>query len=230
MSSHLSPWALLAAVVVPALLFPAQGCNPSIPDDWEVTGNAQCRHPDNATEEYYEATMRPFFDEYCSYCHWSDVDDRHGAPAGKDFDTFEAAKLAPRLTWARVSSFDMPPMGRLPHTGELDTLLDWLNCVSVAPDLPEEIGDCPEGSTVTSEDVEVVLDANCIRCHSENLEGEARNKAPAGINWDTAERLSAFQNDEYIWGRISSGEMPADGPMTNPEALVIREWFSCGSP
>ncbi len=232
MGTRISPWSVVLAAVVPALLFPAQGCQPpNIPEDWAVTGLNECRDLEAATEEYYELEMKPFFDEYCFYCHKSDNEDRHGAPESKNFDTLTAARTSPSLTWARVSSFQMPPLGRLPSTGELDTLLDWLNCVSDPQlEVPEELGDCPDGATVTSADVDTVLASNCTRCHSAGLAEADRHGAPDGINWDTAADVTGFGDDAFIWSRVYTGEMPVDAAMNDEAALVLWEWLSCGSP
>lgn len=231
MGARISFWSLAAAVLVPALLLPAQGCEPNLPSDWAVSGFTECRDPAAAGEDYYELEMKPFFEEYCFYCHASTNEDRHGAPETKNFDTFAAAKTAPGLTWTRVSSFEMPPVGRLPDTGELDKLLDWLNCVSDAPlEVPEEIGECPDGSTVTSADVEAVLADNCTRCHSASLTGDDRNGAPDEYNWDTAADVRAYDADAFLWNRIYLGEMPEDADMADEDAYVLWEWLSCGSP
>ncbi len=45
MGTRTSLWTLAAAVVVPALLFPAQGCEPNLPEDWAASGTAATRPP-----------------------------------------------------------------------------------------------------------------------------------------------------------------------------------------
>ena len=229
--SRISPWSWTALFSVPLLMFGAQGCDPRIPSDWEVTGFTDCRDPANASDEYFESTMQPFFDEYCLYCHASENEDRHGAPESRNYDTLDSAKTSPSLTWARVASFTMPPMGRLPHAGELDTLLDWLNCVSEAPlEVPEEIGECPDGASPSAGDVTAVLQEHCVSCHGSAVVGDDRNGAPDGIDWESAQDLASFGDDAYIWGRIYSGEMPEGTDMPDEDAYVIWEWLSCGSP
>lgn len=232
MADRTSLKALGAAVVLPAMLLPTQACEPPVvPEDWEVLGYSACRDEEHATQEYFDTTIFPLFDAYCVTCHSADVDDRHGAPVSRDYHTLEAASVAPSRTWARLSDFTMPPMGRLPNIEERDLILDWLNCISPPPiEVPAELGDCPDDAAVTSADVQDVLTRECVSCHSVELPEGERAGAPVGVDWDTPADLTAWNDDAYIWSRIQSGEMPIAAPLSAEDAYVFWEWFSCGSP
>ena len=82
------------------------------------------------SDAYFETVMKPtIFEPYCSRCHYESIgEDRHGAPAGVDYDTKDAAVTRIAATWFRVSTYDMPPMGRVPSLDEMATLNEWLNC------------------------------------------------------------------------------------------------------
>jgi cytochrome c5 len=112
-------------ILVLALPLLFVSCDPAAPAG-QVDGT--CDDLTRGQEAYYEATMKPYFETYCFLCHASDSTDRHEAPAHANYDTFEAAQFSNFVTWARSIDGTMPPMGKMPSTEELTTLLDWLNC------------------------------------------------------------------------------------------------------
>lgn len=97
------------------------------------------------------------------------------------------------------------------------------------PELPAELGDCPEDSTVGWAEASAVFEANCTRCHHSELEGDDRNGAEELVNFDTRE--AASQNDFLVWSMIWPERMPPDAdPMSEDEAWIVWEWLSCGGP
>jgi hypothetical protein len=108
------------------------GCEPAVPGDVDGT----CADPSRGTEAYFESTMKPdFFEPYCSMCHWSDRgNDRHGTPEDLNYDIYAEAISRNGVTWHRVSTYDMPPMGRVPDLDEMALLNEFLNCSLPAGD------------------------------------------------------------------------------------------------
>ncbi len=97
-------------------------------------------------------------------------------------------------------------------------------------DLPSDLGECPDGSSVSWVDVQPVFAGNCTRCHaSELVTSDERSDATEGFDYDSAEaaRSSAW----LVWSQISSGRMPKDAEFTTAEdALLVWEWLSCDGP
>jgi len=96
-------------------------------------------------------------------------------------------------------------------------------------DAPAELGDCPDGSTVTWATVQPIFDANCTRCHSSTLTGADRQAAPEG--WDYDSRDGALRDADETWRRIYIDNMPNDADF-DPEGdkSVLWEWYSCDAP
>ena len=124
----------LALLAGATLFVAAPGCEPAVPGvvDGSDAGCPPARRAEVSAPAYFDAVMVPqFFDKHCSYCHDSARvgDARHGAPVGLDYD--DLASISSRLgaTWFRVSTYDMPPMGRVPSLSEMALLNEWLNCV-----------------------------------------------------------------------------------------------------
>ena len=96
--------------------------------------------------------------------------------------------------------------------------------------LPTDLGECPDGSSVSWPDVEPVFAENCTRCHSSELvTPDARSNATEGFDFDSAEaaRSSAW----LVWSQISSERMPNDADFTSDDdALLVWEWLSCDGP
>ncbi len=122
-------------------------CEPEVPGvvDGSEEGCAPAREAEVTSQAYFDDTMVPtIFEPYCSYCHWSSRTDdaRHGAPVGLDYDVFEGATSRNGATWFRVSTYNMPPMGRVPTLDEMAVLNEWLNCTfPAAGDDDDSAGD-----------------------------------------------------------------------------------------
>ncbi|MCP4868235.1 MAG: hypothetical protein GY898_05905 [Proteobacteria bacterium] len=219
---------LFAAAVLPA-------CDQPVPDR-TVEGYDACSDEAYRAEAYFNDVMLPtFFEPYCVYCHSTEREgeaDRHGAPAYLNFDDFESATSTNLLTWARVASREMPPLGRTPSTDELHRLIDWLNCTSPAPDRDVEellAADCPD-ATSSYADVAGIFEEHCTRCHSSELVGGDRNGAPDGANWDDPQAVRDTGVDT-VWSRLFHNEMPLGAdPVPTDQKLALYDWLSCGAP
>ena len=113
--------------------------------------------------------------------------------------------------------------GRLVSLG---ALLFLAACPSA--ELPSDLGECPDGSSVSWEQVQPVFAENCTRCHSSELvTPQERSDATEGFDFDSAEaaRSSAW----LVWSQISSGRMPNDAEF-DADALLVWEWLSCDGP
>lgn len=95
--------------------------------------------------------------------------------------------------------------------------------------LPAELGDCPDGSTVTWADASAVFETNCTRCHSTTLTGADRQAAPELWDYDT--RDDALRDPVETWTRIYTENMPNDAEFTPVgDQGVLWEWYSCDGP
>ncbi len=96
-------------------------------------------------------------------------------------------------------------------------------------ELPADLGDCPDDSSVTWRDVEPVLADHCTRCHSSELvTPEERQDATEGVDFDTPE--AARGQSWLAWSQVTTGRMPKDGGLADEDALILWEWWSCGGP
>lgn len=95
---------------------------------------------------------------------------------------------------------------------------------------------CPEGLTLTYETFgRSFVESYCLRCHSANVTGTAREGAPSDSNCDTlveiqdaAEHIDGFSG---IGPDASNEAMPPDGPKpTEEERERLAEWLACGAP
>lgn len=225
----------LLTVLAPAILL-LVSCRPEI--DPTITG--ECTDPTRRDEAHFHGHMVPdFFGPYCGECHGADQQDsdRAGAPAAVTTDDFASARDWAGVIWARVIDWTMPPTGVNPTEDEIEVLRQWVNCMAqVDTELPEDLGTCPTGSTVTWTDVEPIFSANCTRCHSSTLTGDDRNGAPEGVHFDSAAdaRRPTGEDRDYAYERIRLGEMPDDGAtagyVPTDEALLLWEWWSCQGP
>ncbi len=114
-------------------LMAVSACEPAVPGivDGSDEGCPPARRSEVISQGYFDDTMVPtIFATYCSHCHWSGLtgDARHGAPEGLDYDDMESAVSRNGATWFRVSTYNMPPMGRVPSLDEMAVLNEWLNC------------------------------------------------------------------------------------------------------
>lgn len=223
-------------VIAAPILLAVASCRPEIAP--ELTGD--CTDPARRDAAYFEGHMVPdFFGPYCEECHGAAKtgSSRHGAPASLVTDDFAAARDRAGIIWARVIDWTMPPIGVNPSEDEIETLRQWANCMAnVDTELPDDLGTCPTGSTVTWATVEPIFSANCVRCHSSTLVGDDRNGAPEGVHFNSAAdaRRPTGEDRDYAYERIRLGEMPDDGPtegyVSTDDALLLWEWWSCQGP
>ncbi len=72
----------------------------------------------------------------------------------------------------------------------------------------------------------------CTHCHDSSLSGDARQFAPASVNFDTYD--DAVMSADRAMARVDAGTMPpanSDGPeLTQDVADQIILWASCGTP
>ena len=124
---------LLLPTLAGVVVFGLVGCEPEVPGTLEGLCDDD-RYAEVTSQEYFETEIRDgIFEPHCAYCHWSDKtgDARHGAPIGVDYDTADAAASRIAGTWFRVSTYDMPPMGKVPSLDQMAVLNEWLNCAMV---------------------------------------------------------------------------------------------------
>ncbi|MCO4773209.1 MAG: hypothetical protein KDA24_24460 [Deltaproteobacteria bacterium] len=109
------------------------------------------------------------------------------------------------------------------------SLLLALPLVGCPVSVPADLGDCPDGSTVTWTTVEPVFADNCTRCHSTSLVGSAdRLSAPEDWDYDTAD--ASVRDPDESWRRIYIENMPPDAEMSDADKLLVWEWYSCDAP
>ena len=88
----------------------------------------------------------------------------------------------------------------------------------------------PDGTgliTYTSH-IKTILDQYCVRCHSTQKQGDARNGAPIDHNYDTyiEAKASGIHGNE----RIQAGSMPPEGPMPDDNKALYQQWIDEGMP
>lgn len=95
------------------------------------------------------------------------------------------------------------------------------------------LGDGAGGSFTWTSHVRAILD-RCTRCHSTENSGDARNGAPASVNFNTYEE--AVQSADRALEMISRGFMPPAGnsvgaePLSAAERSVVEAWINAGMP
>src|SRR5262245_23295403 len=95
---------------------------------------------------------------------------------------------------------------------------------------------CPTTQTLTYENFgKGFMQSYCLRCHSENVTGAARNGAPADHNFDHLDEIQGLK--EHIDEHAAAGptvvntEMPPDAPLpTVDERRKLGEWLACDAP
>ncbi|MBZ0274139.1 hypothetical protein K8I61_19020 [bacterium] len=77
------------------------------------------------------------------------------------------------------------------------------------------------------EDMLPFFDSYCLRCHSEQVEGDARRGAPADLNFDTQELVLA--NAEDVRGALldNSGQPPSPPYPTAYDRDRVLAWIDC---
>jgi uncharacterized membrane protein len=77
--------------------------------------------------------------------------------------------------------------------------------------------------------IQAFFDGYCVRCHSSDLTGSARQGAPAGIDYNTYEL--AVQNAAGAKTEVSSAGMPPSDPLpTDAERNALVKWVDNGTP
>ncbi|MEM7019593.1 MAG: hypothetical protein AAF512_19935, partial [Pseudomonadota bacterium] len=172
----------------------------------------------------------------CLGCHSSTLSgiNRNGAPAGINFDTFEAAMQSGERAVARGAiSMTMPPSasGLPPLTQEQAAALTaWqmAGFPQVAAAAPiEAVFDGDNGIRAR------IFAGSCLGCHSSTLSGTDRNFAPIGINFDTFEAAMQSGERAVARGAVSMTMPPsASGlPMlTAAQAEALTAWQTAGFP
>jgi len=95
---------------------------------------------------------------------------------------------------------------------------------------------CPAGSKLTYDSWGSTFFATyCTRCHSMTREGEQRNGAPDGYNWDDLNSVRAHQEQIDLMAAASidvvNHEMPPSDPRPpTSERQKLGEWLACGAP
>jgi hypothetical protein len=96
---------------------------------------------------------------------------------------------------------------------------------------------CPEGGTSLTYEAfgRPFLEEFCLRCHSADVEGDARQGAPADHNFDTqfeCQNLAHHMDEKAGAGPDATNQsMPPDDPRPDVEARrMLSEWLACGAP
>lgn len=85
------------------------------------------------------------------------------------------------------------------------------------------------GITVTYEnDIKSIMTAYCLRCHSVSNQGADRNGAPADVNFDSYQDVTA--NAERASTKISAGTMPPGGGLPAEDRALFLAWIEDGMP
>jgi hypothetical protein len=95
---------------------------------------------------------------------------------------------------------------------------------------------CPPASTLTYANFgQSFMARYCVRCHSSDLEGEARHGAPSFHDFDTQFGVRGVAN--HIDETTAAGpdamntSMPPDSPRpTEAERFQLGEWLACDAP
>jgi uncharacterized membrane protein len=117
----------------------------------------------------------------------------------------------------------------------------WLTCILLVATLAacssedeEEEEELPEvdcTAEIPTFDEVTAFSEVCTNCHSTTKSGEARNGAPADINWDDYE--SAKANAEEGAHEVFEGEMPpeeSNETLTTAQKDDLYLWALCGTP
>ena len=85
-----------------------------------------------------------------------------------------------------------------------------------------------DGGVTYTEDIQQILDINCIGCHATYRTGAERNGAPIGVDFNNHDVAS--ESAEGANTRIQSGNMPVGGTLTDEEKSLFQEWIDDGVP
>lgn len=165
--------------------------------------------PDGGTALRWESFAAPLLQAACSECH----------------DWAYADVYRERVyIFEQVTGGNMPPFEPLPH-GDIVRLEEWIACGA-----PRDGPACPP--TGSRRDyagfAREFLDLHCGGCHSSTLEGEARQGAPEGQDFDLPASLRAHAG--LIQSSLLRQDMPPAAPAPADDVEAMVEWIACGLP
>jgi hypothetical protein len=106
-----------------------------------------------------------------------------------------------------------------------------LLCVSCGGETPPDespLGECPPNSQNQQTFGASILYTTCTGCHSQALEGEAREGAPVGKDYDTPELVRPQAEEILEW--VLSGTMPPPDGLNELQMEYVRIYLACGAP
>jgi len=90
---------------------------------------------------------------------------------------------------------------------------------------------CPPDSPLTYESFgEPFFSSWCTGCHSSQLTGDARRKAPAGFDYDSLASIRQWLPQIYQYAADSNSMMPPAGGPSAAERQNLGDWIACGAP
>lgn len=162
-----------------------------------------------ATDLRWESFAMPFFETNCTPCH--------------EWDNYCEVYEFRHSILDLVSGGNMPPFEPLPEL-DRERLAEWIGC-----GLPAAGPECPEtGTRFGFRSFEGFLEARCGSCHSSTLQGEERQGAPPGQDWDDYAALK--EHAPLIRESLLQCTMPPGGMPHSVELDFVLEWLSCGAP
>jgi hypothetical protein len=90
------------------------------------------------------------------------------------------------------------------------------------------LGECPPNSQNQQTFGASILYTTCTGCHSQSLEGEAREGAPVGKDYDTPELVWPQAEEILEW--VLSGTMPPPDGLNELQMEYVRIYLACGAP
>jgi uncharacterized membrane protein len=102
-----------------------------------------------------------------------------------------------------------------PHSSMPDAGAPW-DCATIQP-------------VPTFEDLQQGILQICVRCHSAQVSGDARNGAPDFVNFDTYEEAKAVADTASFLVKNRAMPFPdGEGP-TEPQRRQLYAWAACGT-
>lgn len=96
---------------------------------------------------------------------------------------------------------------------------------------------CPDGGTSLTWKgfAEPFVESYCLRCHSDDVSGTARQGAPRDHNFDTHFECRAFAAHMDQWAgagpdAINTAMPPSEPRPSEEERRMLSEWLACGAP
>ena len=90
-----------------------------------------------------------------------------------------------------------------------------------------DLGECPTNSDTQQAAGRAVVESDCNGCHASTVEGQARQGAPSGLDFDNL----ATVRDEAgeLYEEVVDGSMPPGAPLPDAKAEDVRVWLACGA-